>query len=104
MLPPNEEWAKPLWDSGKIRLSFLKTDISATETSVAVVSFRLALVKDENEIAAANDVLNRMPASESAARKRIERMIAERAMHFDLFATLARRDGKWKIVCMSLPE
>ena len=34
----------------------------------------------------------------------IERMIAERAMRFDLFATLARREGGWKIVCMSLPE
>jgi hypothetical protein len=108
ILPPNDEWAKPAWDSGKIRLSFLKTEVSATEGSVAVVSFRLTFPKDDKQIEGARWTLKRIPSDmpppeASAFRKRMEAMISERAMHFDLFATLAKRDGVWKIVCISLP-
>jgi hypothetical protein len=32
------------------------------------------------------------------------KIIAERAVSNAMFAMLARRDGKWKIVCLSFPK
>lgn len=102
LLPPegNDDW-----DKDKIKLSSIKTEVSATHPSVAMASFTLTFPLSDKKIASLETVLKLAPAELDAVRKKaLERMVADRAIHNSMFAMLARQSGRWKIVCMSFPK
>jgi len=100
LLPPagNDDWTN-------VKVSSLKANISATDPTLATASFDLIFPLSENQRGdfqkALND--NRVPLKESQ-RKAIAKVIANKAFHHTMFAMLARDNGKWKIVCLTLPK
>ena len=100
LLPPegNHDW-------DNIQISSVKIEISPTHPSVAVASFTLTRPLDASSVAHLQEALDTAPAEfDESNRKAIARRIADRAIHYSEFAMLARRDGKWKIVSISVPR
>jgi hypothetical protein len=102
LLPPegNDDW-----DKDQVRLSAIKAEISASHPSVAMVSFTLTFPLSDERVAAFEGLLRQKPGEfDAARRKAVARIVADRAIHNSMFAMLARQDGIWKIVCLSLPR
>ena len=99
LLPPagNRDW-------DKMKISSVKAEVSATHPSVAIVSFTLTQPLTEQTRAAYEASLQNPPAEWGESEKQAAaRIIKDKAVHNAMFAMVARRDGKWKILCMSLP-
>lgn len=104
----NDEEIIPVEGNGDIaglKFAFIKAEVSKTDPSVAVASFRLILPQTEEQLASIKAALATTPASQwsEKVKRRLQQTLADKAMHFDMFAMLARQDGKWKILCMSFP-
>lgn len=102
LLPPagNDDW-----DKDKIKLSSIKSEVSATHPSVAMASFTLTFPLSDERVADIEAALKQMPAEfDEKASKAAQKMIADRAIHNAMFAMLARQSNQWKIVCMSFPK
>jgi len=102
LLPPkgNDDW-----DKDKLKLTSVKVEVSATHSSVAMASFVLTFPLSDKSVANFETALKEFPAEFDEARKKAAmKIIADRAIHNSMFAMLARQDGKWKIVCMSIPK
>jgi hypothetical protein len=100
LLPPegNDDWTT-------VKVSAIETRVSGTHRSVAVASFILTQPLDDKKIAALQAVLKDRPeALDEAQRKEVTKRIADRAIQHSELAMLARRDGKWKIVSISVPD
>lgn len=92
-------------DIASLKFSFIKTDVSQTDPSVAVASFRLILPQTEEQLTSLKAALAKSPAPQwsEKVKKRLQQTLADGAIHFDMFAMLARQEGKWNILCMSFP-
>ncbi len=100
LLPPegNHDW-------DDIQISSVKIEISPTHPSVAVVSFTLTQPLDAKSVARLKEALDgAFGQFDESQRKAVAQRIADRAIHNSEFAMLARRDGKWKIVSLSVPR
>ncbi len=100
LLPPegNHDW-------DNIQVSSVKVEVSATHPSVAAVSFTLKQPLDASSVARLQEALDTAPgAFDESKRSEITTRIANRAVHYSEFAMLARRDGRWKIVSVSVPR
>lgn len=103
----NDEEIIPVEGNGiaGLKFAFIKAEVSKTDPSVAVASFRLTLPQTEEQLASIKAALATTSASKwsEKVKLRLQQTLADKAMHFDMFAMLARQDGKWKILCMSFP-
>ena len=100
LLPPqgNHDW-------DDLQVSSVKIEISSTHPSVAVASFTLIRPLSAKSVAGLQAALDAAPAEfDASQRKALAQRIADRAIHFSEFAMLARRDGRWKIVTLSVPR
>ncbi len=92
------------WDKDQMKISSVKAEVSATHPSVAIVSFTLTQPLTEQTRAAYEASLQNPPAEWGESEKQAAaRIIKDKAVHNAMFAMVARRDSKWKILCMSLP-
>ena len=100
LLPPegNKDWQG-------IELSSVATSVSSTHPTVATASFTLIMPLSEKRVAGMQSALKARPEGfNDVQRAALSRMIADRAIKSEMFAMLARQDGRWKIVCLSFPQ
>jgi hypothetical protein len=100
VFPPagNKDWEQTSLES-------LRTEISATHPSIATISFTLSLPLDAKTVSAHRAILKKPPPDLTAEqKKRIEKRIADRAINNSMFAVLARREGKWRVITLSVPH
>ena len=102
LLPPegNDDW-----DASTLRLSNFRVEVSATHPSVATASFTLSFLLDDERVAQLRKTLDEHAAGLGETEKAaLTRMAADRAVANAMFALLAKRDGRWRIVCLSFPK
>ena len=100
LLPPpgNDDWKN-------VTISDVDAHISSTSPSVAMASFMLKIPLAADEIADLKIGLDeRGPELDEQARKRLAKVIQDKARIFQMFAMLANDHGAWKIVCMTFPS
>jgi hypothetical protein len=100
LLPPegNKDWIN-------VKIDDVKVKVSTTHPSIAVASFALVFPLDARQATAYQRILDDGQATlTDAQRTMIQGMIREKAAVSAMFAMLAHRQGKWKIICMSLPK
>jgi hypothetical protein len=99
LLPPE---GHPDWQN--LQISQVKVEVSGTHPSVATASFIVTQPFDAKKIAALENALKSAPPEfDDLHRKAAAKLIADRAINNAELAMLARRDGKWKIVTISVP-
>lgn len=100
MFPPkgNDDW-------DDVGVADMKIELSTTHPSVAVASFTLTFPLDAGQAATLRDAVEKKTIELSDAQKKVfDKMIKDQVVRNSMFAMLARRNGKWKIICMSLPK
>lgn len=100
VLPPegNNDWKD-------VRISSMTIQVSETHPTVATASFTLIQPLLERQIVAMKEALKQMPeAFSEAERAGAEKRITDRAIQNVEMAMLVRRNGKWKIVSISVPH
>ncbi|HOY59720.1 MAG TPA: hypothetical protein PK640_16500 [Verrucomicrobiota bacterium] len=100
LLPPegNDDWQN-------LQISQVKVEVSSTHPSVAAASFIVTHPLDAEKITALEDALKSAPPEfEDSHRKAAAKLIADRGSNNAELAMLARRDGRWKIVTISVPD
>lgn len=100
LLPPegNDDWQA-------LKLSKVTAQVSAPHASVAMASFTLTHPLDAEAVATMKAALKENLAGwDQTERDAAVRMVADRAVTGLGFAMLARLDGRWKIVSMTVPK
>lgn len=100
LLPPdgNDDW-------DDIQIKDVKVAIAPPLLSVAQATLTLATPATDKQVAQWETLLKESGERLSLAeRDTIKTRIAERAISFEIFATLAKREGDWRIVCLSVPK
>jgi len=100
LLPPegNDDWQN-------VQVTDLMVRLSSTHSSVATVSYRVFHPLAPDNIKALEDAL-KAPGSplDDARRRDISKRVADKGHKESECAMLALRDGKWRIVSISVPK
>lgn len=100
LLPPagNDDW-------NNVSIKDVRIQISASHPSVAMASYKLILSINSEMLAMYEALLKAPPAQLTDDQKsEIAGLIKNKESRLDEFAMLARRDGHWRIVSMSVPK
>ena len=101
-------------DVAGLRVTSLTMEIAPSNSTVASVSFVATKPMPDKALKAVQmwlsmdaDTVQKLqeiePDEYEAERVRMEKLVAERQLHFSFLAMLVLQDGNWKIVSMSFP-
>jgi hypothetical protein len=100
LLPPegNDDWQN-------LQVTDLKVNVSSTHPSVATVSYAVYHPLSPNQVKALEEVL-KAPASalDESQRHEVSRRLTDKGSKESECAMLALRDGRWRIVTISVPK
>jgi hypothetical protein len=100
LLPPegNDDWKSA-------RIEQLEVQVSTTNPSIAIASYRLVFPIDETQIKKLESLLNdssqQLPANQ---RSELARLVKDKSTSNEMFAMLCRKQGGWRIVSMTVPK
>jgi hypothetical protein len=100
LLPPegNDDWQN-------LQVTDLKVNVSGTHPSVATVSYTVFHPLSPNQVNALEQVL-KAPAAplDESQRHEVSRRLTDKGSRESECAMLALRDGRWRIVTISVPK
>jgi len=100
LLPRNDDF-----DEDRLKILDIEVQRSATNPSVAMATFTMAIPLSEIEMASFQQLLKKNDAGlEPSVREAMKKSIANKAVQHAMFAMLARDGSGWKIVCLSVPK
>lgn len=100
LLPPegNDDWQN-------LQVTDLKVSVTSTHPSVATVSYSVFHPLSARHLEALEDVLKATPSPlEEAQRLEVSKRLEDKGSKESECAMLALRDGRWRIVSISVPK
>ena len=100
LLPPdgNDDWQN-------LQVTDVKVNVSSTHPSVATVSYTVFHPLGPRQVKALEGVVNApAPALDNSQRGEISRRLSDKGSKESECAMLALRDGRWRIVTLSVPK